>query len=548
MKKTIAASALILGATVWLASASAAQTPVGALAIDERQGDQYGWAVDYETAASAQSAALRECGAGCSVVLTFERCAAYAADQDADSTAVGWSESSSSADGARQAALAECGSRGGSGCVVRAWGCNGHVVEEGLGLDRAARRQVQEGLQAAGFDPGGADGMFGPRTRSAIRSWQTSRGARTTGYLDGPSVASLRPSVAGQPTFRQREPAGAAGAAAAPAAAAPPAASPTQPQPPPSATAEQENLFWQSIANSSNPAEFEAYLSQFPNGVFRALAEVRLAALRSAANDPPASVGRPARGVGTPASGSRVSVAGVAAFGGAAGVDAARRRGDVFRDCEECPEMVVLAGGGLAMGRYEVTVGEYRAFASATGGGAGGGCTTFRGVSSWRDPGFPQTDRHPVTCVSWDDAQEYVSWLSRRTGAAYRLPTEGEWERAAAGSPTGCGDRYDAWLVGSGGGTCEVGTNGTNAVGLSDMVGNVWEWTSDCTEVFGRLHIRPRGRWEGNCLHLVLRGGSWEDYSWESESYAEDLRRARGWLGADGRLNNQGFRVSRTLD
>ena len=68
---------------------AAAQAPVGALAIDERQGDQWGWAVDYETASAAQERALGECGAGCSVVLTFGRCAAYAADQDADSTAVG---------------------------------------------------------------------------------------------------------------------------------------------------------------------------------------------------------------------------------------------------------------------------------------------------------------------------------------------------------------------------------------------------------------------------------------------------------------------------
>ena len=92
---------------------------------------------------------IRKCGAGCSVVLTFGRCAAYAADQDAGSTAAGWAESYGSADGARRAALAECGSRGGSGCIVRVWGCNGSVVEEELGLDRAARREIQEGLQAA---------------------------------------------------------------------------------------------------------------------------------------------------------------------------------------------------------------------------------------------------------------------------------------------------------------------------------------------------------------------------------------------------------------
>ena len=92
---------------------------MGALAIDERQGDQYGWAVDYETSAAAQAAALRECGVGCSVVLTFARCGAYAADQDANSTAVGWAESFDSAAGARQAALSECSTRGGAGCTVR---------------------------------------------------------------------------------------------------------------------------------------------------------------------------------------------------------------------------------------------------------------------------------------------------------------------------------------------------------------------------------------------------------------------------------------------
>ena len=515
--KTIAGSTLC--AVVCLSASAAAQTPMGALAIDERQGDQYGWAVDYETAGAAGQRALSECGSGCSVVLTFERCAAYAADQDTGSTVYGWAESYDSAAAARQRALVECGSRG-SGCAVRVWGCNGPVVEEGLGLDRAARRQVQDGLLAAGFDPGGADGMFGPRTRSAIRRWQTSRGARATGYLDGTSVAALRPSVAGQPTFRERAAAGAAAASAAPRAAAP-AVSAAQQQPPP-ASAELEGLFWQSIMNSTNPAEFEAYLAQFPNGVFRTLAEARLAALRVPANAAPAAAGRPGGGAGSPASGSRVSGTGGASFGGAVGVDALRRPGDVFRDCAECPEMVVLAGGGLAMGRYEVTVGEYRAFAAATGGGAGGGCW---GGGSWREPGFPQTDRHPVACVSWDDAQEYASWLIRQTGAAYRLPTEAEWERAASGSQPGCdrlgrGTRPD--------GTCPVGSHGTNVAGLSDMVGNVWEWTSDCSE--------------GDCGLRVNRGGSWG-------AIAVSLRPGgRSRITVGNRLEDRGFRVSRTLE
>ncbi len=459
---------LVVSGMLGAAWPAVGQGPVGALAIDERRGDQWGWAVDHETASAAGAAALGECGAGCSVVLTFDRCGAYAADQAADSTAVGWAEAYDSAGSAQQRALSECRSRGGgSGCVVRAWGCNGPVVEEGLGLDRASRRQIQRGLQTGGFDPGGADGLFGSRTRAAIRNWQTTRGSRATGYLDGASAAALRT-------------AGASGPAVAPSAAAP-----VQPA---AGTAAQETVFWQSIANSTNAAEFEAYLSQYPNGVFSALARARLSALRSPAGAAAAAAG-----------------------------DVRRQPGEVFRDCAECPEMVVLPGGRLALGRYEVTVGEYRAFASATGGGAGGRCVTVGDAGdSWRNPGFRQTDRHPVACVSWDDAQEYVSWLSRTTGARYRLPSEEEWGRAAAGSQPGC-DR-----IGRGPGrTCPVGSYGANGAGLSDMVGNLWEWTADC--------------WEGDCGRRVVRGGSW--------GYFPDSLRPGGrlWHSAGHRSVFHGF-------
>ena len=143
--------------------------------------------------------------------------------------------------------------------------------------------------------------------------------------------------------------------------------------------------------------------------------------------------------------------------------------GGVFRDCEMCPEMVVLPGGDLALGRYEVTVAEYRAFASAIGRGAGAGCDTFDDDGdSWRNPGFPQTDRHPVTCVSWDDAQAYASWLRRTTGAPYRLQSEEDWDRVLAGSQPGCHrDRTGRP------GTCPVGSYGANPAGLSDMAGNL---------------------------------------------------------------------------
>ena len=411
---------------------------------------------------------------------------------------------------ARETALAECGSRGGSECVVRAWGCNGQVIEEGLALDRAARLQIQQGLQAAGFDPGGADGLFGPRTRAAIWAWQSARGARPTGYLDGPAVEALRT-------------AGGSGLAVATVTSAPPAATAPQSSMPTSAqaaaAAELEGLFWQSIMNSTNPAEFEAYLEQFPNGVFRALAQARLSALHAPAGATPA-VASPAPGTGV--SGTQVSGS-VAESTRLAGNDARLQPGAVFRDCEVCPEMVVVPSGGLALGRYELTVGEYRVFASATGGSAGGECVSRGNVVDWRAPGFPQTEHHPVTCMSWDDAQQYVSWLSRTTGARYRLPTEEEWRRAAGGSRPGCyEERIGRW------GTCPVGTYGANGMGLSDMIGNVFEWTQDC--------------WEGDCDRRVLRGCS-------IVCTAEGLRGGyRGGGRASRRLGDRGFRVARTLN
>ena len=154
---------LVACLSLCVAVAAGAQTPVGALAIDERRGDQYGWAVDYETPAAARAAALRECCAGCSVVLTFARCGAYAADQDADSTAVGWAESFDSSAGAQQAALAECSSRGGgSGCTVRVWGCNG-----------------PGGRGGAGSEPGRAATDSAGPSGGGLRSWRRGRSVRS---------------------------------------------------------------------------------------------------------------------------------------------------------------------------------------------------------------------------------------------------------------------------------------------------------------------------------------------------------------------------------
>ena len=356
--------------------------------------------------------------------------------------------------------------------------------------------------------------MFGPRTRAAIRNWQTSRGARATGYLDGASAEALRTAGAsGEAVAQVARPGPTATTAVQPQAAPAAAASPP-------ASAELEGLFWQSVMNSTNPAEFEAYVAQFPNGVFSALARARLTALASPTGAATVAAG-PRPGGASEAPGGRVPTASArsgdaAVASGVASGDADPRPGEVFRDCAECPEMVVLAGGRLALGRYEVTVGEYLAFASATGGGAAGGCLTVVDGDSWRNPGFRQTDRHPVTCVNWEDAREYVSWLSRTTGATYRLPTEEEWGRAAAGTPeqSGCGFEPDRQ------GTCPVGSYGANGTGLSDLVGNVREWTAD----------------------QVVRGSSWFD----SAGYQRPDVRSQSSPRA--RHSTRGFRVARTLD
>ena len=277
--------------------------------------------------------------------------------------------------------------------------------------------------------------------------------------------------------------------------------------------------------------------------------------------------------------------------------------GDRFRDCSECPEMVVLPPGRFrmgspsgergrhddegplhevniaepfALGRYEVTVSEFGRFVEDAGHTAGSSCMTYadgewksRAGFSWRNPGFGQNGGYPVACVSWDDAKAYAGWLSRKTGKSYRLPSESEWEYAArAGTLTArywgegesgqCGHANGAdasakeryldwkWPVSS----CRdghvhaspVGSFGANGWGLHDMLGNAREWTEDCWN--GSYEGAPSdgSAWEyGDCDRRVLRGGSW--------FYSPSLLRAayRGRSATGDRSNVSGFRVARTL-
>jgi formylglycine-generating enzyme required for sulfatase activity len=215
-----------------------------------------------------------------------------------------------------------------------------------------------------------------------------------------------------------------------------------------------------------------------------------------------------------------------------------------FKECENCPEMVVVPAGEflmgsskeeiskrlaaanegpqhkvvltqmIAVGRFEVTRDQYAAFVDATGHQGSGRCFTLeqntpqeRENRSFLMPGYAQQGNHPAVCVSWTDAQAYVDWLARVTGKSYRLPSEAEYEYAARAGGTaryGASDdttelcRFangadqsakaaglpdDADYMDCTDGfpyTAPVGSFAQNAFGLNDLIGNVWEWTADC--------------------------------------------------------------------
>ena len=276
--------------------------------------------------------------------------------------------------------------------------------------------------------------------------------------------------------------------------------------------------------------------------------------------------------------------------------------GDRFRDCPECPEMVVVPAGSyrmgspsyeqgrrenegpvhevtiaapFAIGRHEVTVAEFGRFVDETGYSTGGSCYTTEGGiwrrrtgRGWRSPGFEQSGRFPVVCVNWSDARAYAGWLSGRTGEAYRLPSESEWEYAARagtstsrywgegessqcrhenGADASAKERYPDWGVASCRDghvyTAPVGSFLANHWGSHDMLGNVSEWTEDCWND-GYMGAPSDGNaWrDGDCAKRVVRGGSW------------GFRRPLGPRSAfrhgsptDFRHHGGGFRVARRL-
>ena len=215
---------------------------------------------------------------------------------------------------------------------------------------------------------------------------------------------------------------------------------------------------------------------------------------------------------------------------------------------------------GFYMGKYEVTVGEFKAFARETGyktdAEKEGGCLYWMGrgwrkdrTVIWNRPGFSQTDRNPVTCVSWNDASAYLTWKREKTGLHYRLPTEAEWEYAARSggkreSLAGTGNTLEvdgyAWFrKNSEGRPHPVGQKKPNGLGLYDMSGNVWEWVSDRyhADYYQRSPRKnPKGPVSGK--GHVMRGGSWYVIPKGIQTVH------RNWTHSYKRYNSLGFRLS----
>ena len=206
-----------------------------------------------------------------------------------------------------------------------------------------------------------------------------------------------------------------------------------------------------------------------------------------------------------------------------------------FKDCDDCPQMIVVPPGrfimgdderhktempahyvdidySFALGKYEVTFDEWQACFDAKG------CSVMPGDHNWG------TGRRPIINITWADAQEYVIWLTAKSGKVYRLPSEAEWEYAArAGTTTNyfwgdtlikkiancrdCGPKISHQSE-------PVGSFVANPWGFFDTHGNLWEWALDCwNPTHDGAPADGAAREDGDCQQRVIRSGSWYYFS-----------------------------------
>lgn len=266
---------------------------------------------------------------------------------------------------------------------------------------------------------------------------------------------------------------------------------------------------------------------------------------------------------------------------------------ETFNDCaatSHCPDMVKLPGATYLMGspksetgrfsdedqhqvtvasfaiaKTPVTLGQWSRFALETKRVTPKEPCAYAPTTnpSWENPGYPQNDDHPVVCVTWNDAQDYAAWLSKRTGKHYRLPTDEEWEYAARGGTTTafpwgasashafanyglddcCGPATkgrDKWEY-----TSPVGSFPPNSFGLVDMAGNVFEWVQTCADAFEKLPLRQDGR---GCTYRYARGGAYGERPAMMRSAAKNFAPPDNKaLIEHYRSAGFGFRVARDL-
>jgi formylglycine-generating enzyme required for sulfatase activity len=238
---------------------------------------------------------------------------------------------------------------------------------------------------------------------------------------------------------------------------------------------------------------------------------------------------------------------------------------DVFKECEQCPEMVVVPAGRFTMGsansekdrdqdegpqhtvtigkpfavgKFHITVDQFAAFVADTRYDTGSKCWTLEGGKfqerqgrSWRNPGVPQAGAHPAVCLSWNDAKAYVDWLSKKTGMPYRLLSEAEWEYAAR-ARTELGSYPRFWFGNDEKDLCRYG-NGADQK-AQDSIDGAKSWKiALCND--GYAYTSPVGSFAANGFGLYdMLGNAWQ---WTEDCYHDTYKNApsngSAWTAGD---------------
>jgi len=478
------------------------------------------------------------------------------------------------------------------------------VAQDGEGADSPFTTAFIKHVDTAGLD---VRLLFG-RVRDEVRA--------ATGGKQEPAIYG---SLGGDEIYlKALEPGAAKAAPPAPSASAAASAPPQAPSAPPDHMAADVAL-WNSAEKLNTAEAYQEYKSKFPDGKFAGMADLRIKDLsekdaadkdggtRNRSGGKPQQMASstallmggdaPASGVGAGSAGSGnllggctdctnvvaapaiigvkvaggVPVAGVTTPFAMAGLGTRTSQEPAkppegFRDCPECPEMVVIPPGSFtmgsppaetaregvpesqsgrerpqhqvtlshafALGRYPVTRDEFAAFQKETGYEARG-CTILDGkqwredaAKNWRNPGFEQTGRDPAICLAQKDAQAYISWLNQRLGGkAYRLPSEAEWEYAArAGTQTAhyWGDGREA--------ACEYADAGD--LTTAETLG--WDKSAQFPCRDGHTYTAPVGSYKPNAFGLYdMLGNAWQ---WTADCWTEDYSNAP----TDGRAATAG--------